>query len=189
MAVSLSEHVESQSTPTHTDAQLYTSSIPLPHTQTLTHFMGSQDGGSGKEPAYKCRRLRRCGFHPWVRKVRPLEKKMATRSSILAWRIPWTEEPGELQSMGSQRVGNDRADFFLSLCLGYVLGLPRWLRGKESTCQCSRYQTHVFNPWVGKISWKRKWQPTPVFLPGESHGQRSLAGYSPGGLKELDTIE
>ena len=46
-----------------------------------------------------------------------------------------------------------------------------------------------FNPWVGKISWRREWQPTPVFLPGESHGQRSLAGYSPWGHKESDTTE
>ena len=46
-----------------------------------------------------------------------------------------------------------------------------------------------FNPWVGKIPWRRKWQPTPVFLPGESQGQRSLAGYSPWGRKELDTTE
>ena len=46
-----------------------------------------------------------------------------------------------------------------------------------------------FNPWVGKIPWRRKWQPAPVFLPGESHGQRSLAGYSPWGHKELDMAE
>ena len=46
-----------------------------------------------------------------------------------------------------------------------------------------------FNPWVGKIPWSRKQQLTPVFLPGESHGQRSLAGYSPWGHKELDTTE
>ena len=44
-------------------------------------------------------------------------------------------------------------------------------------------------PWVGKISWRRKWQPTPVFLPGESHGWSSLVGYSPWGGKELDTTE
>ena len=43
--------------------------------------------------------------------------------------------------------------------------------------------------WVGKIPWRRAWQPTPVFLPGESHGQRSLAGYSPRGHKESDTTE
>ena len=46
-----------------------------------------------------------------------------------------------------------------------------------------------FNPWVGKIPWRRKWQHTPVFLPGESHGQRSLVGYSPWGRKESDTTE
>ena len=46
-----------------------------------------------------------------------------------------------------------------------------------------------FNPWVGKVPWRRAWQPTPVFLLGESHGQRSLAGYSPWGHKELDTTE
>ena len=46
-----------------------------------------------------------------------------------------------------------------------------------------------FNPWVGKISWRKKCQPTSVFLPGESHGQRSLVGYSPRGRKELDMTE
>ena len=46
-----------------------------------------------------------------------------------------------------------------------------------------------FDPWVGKIPWKRKWQPTPVFLPGESHGWRSLVGYSPRGCKESDRTE
>ena len=46
-----------------------------------------------------------------------------------------------------------------------------------------------FDPWAVKIPWRRAWQPTPVFLPGESHGQRSLVGYSPRGCKELDMIE
>ena len=53
-------------------------------------------------------------------------------------------------------------------------GLPRWLSGKESTCRCRRLE---FEPWVGKIPWRRKWQPTPVFLPGKSHGQWRLSGY------------
>ena len=64
------------------------------------------------------------------------------------------------------------------------LGLPRWFSGKEPTCQCRR---HRFNPGVGKISWRRKWQLASAYLPGESHGHRSLAGYSPWGWKELDT--
>ena len=55
-------------------------------------------------------------------------------------------------------------------------GFPGGSVVKESTCQCKR---HRFNPWVGKIPWRRKWQPTPAFLPGKSHGQRSLVGYSP----------
>ena len=47
----------------------------------------------------------------------------------------------------------------------------------------------MFDPWVGKIPWRRQWQPTPVFLPGESHGQRSLAGYGLSGCNELDMAE
>ena len=48
---------------------------------------------------------------------------------------------------------------------------------------------HEFDLWVGKVPWRRKWQPTPVFLPGKSHGQRNLVGYSPWGHKELDTTK
>ena len=69
------------------------------------------------------------------------------------------------------------------------MGLPRWLSGKESTCQCRRCKRYAFDPWVRKISQRKKWQPTPVFLPGESHGQRSLVGYSPWGHQELDKTE
>ena len=65
----------------------------------------------------------------------------------------------------------------------------RWCSGKESTCQCRRCKRCGFNPWVRKIPWRRKWQPTSVFLPGKPHGQRSLAGYSPWDLKELDKTE
>ena len=57
--------------------------------------------------------------------------------------------------------------------------LSRWCSDKESTCQCRRRRSHRFNPWMGKIPWRRAWQLTPAFLPGESHGQRSLVGCSP----------
>ena len=67
--------------------------------------------------------------------------------------------------------------------------LPRGTSGKEPTCQCRRRKRCGFDPWVGKIPCRRKWQPTPVFLPGESHGQRSLVGHSPWGHKESDTTE
>ena len=84
------------------------------------------------------------------------EKAMAPHSSTLAWKIPWMEEPGGLQSMGSLRVGYDRAT---SLSLFTF--------------------TH----------WRRKWQPTPVFLPGESQGRGILVGYRLWGGTELDTTE
>ena len=57
-------------------------------------------------------------------------------------------------------------------------GLPWWLRQWRI---CQQYRRHEFDPWVGKIPWRREWQPTPGFLPGEFHGERSLAGYSPVG--------
>ena len=60
--------------------------------------------------------------------------------------------------------------------------------GKEPTCQCRRCK-RGFSPWLGKIPWRRKWQPAPVFLPGKSHGERSLVGYSPWDHKESDTTE
>ena len=85
-----------------------------------------------------------------------LEKAMATHSSILAWKIPWMEEPGRLQSMGSLRV---RYDWASSLSL------------------------FTFMPW------RRKWQPTPVFLPGESQGRGSLVGCSLWGRTESDMTE
>ena len=58
--------------------------------------------------------------------------------------------------------------------------------GKSICLQCGRPR---FDPWVGKIPWRRKWQPTPVLLPGESHGWKSLVGYNPWGHKESDTAE
>ena len=61
--------------------------------------------------------------------------------------------------------------------------------GKEPTCQCRRHKRCGFDPWVGKIRWRRKWQPTPVFLPGKFHGQRKLVGYNPWGHKESDMTE
>ena len=84
------------------------------------------------------------------------EKAMAPHSSTLAWKIPWTEEPGRLQSMGSLRVGRD---WMTSLSL------------------------FTF------IHWRRKWQPTPAFLPGESQGWGSLVGCRLWGRTESDTTE
>ena len=69
------------------------------------------------------------------------------------------------------------------------MGFPGGTSGKEPTYQCKRCKRHGFDPWVGKISWRRAWQPTPAFLPGECHGQRSLVGYNSEGQKESDMPE
>ena len=110
----------------------------------------------------------------------PLKKAMATHPNILAWRISWT--------VGYSPWGRKELDMTERLSTHKQHGLlctqlPRGLSGKESACQ---HRRHRFYHWVGKIPWGRKWHPTPVFLPGESHGQRSLAGYSPWGRKVSD---
>ena len=68
-------------------------------------------------------------------------------------------------------VNNSLLQFFMSF--------PGGTSDKEPACKCRRCKRNGFDPWVGKIPWRRAWQPTPVFLPGESHGQRSLVGYNP----------
>ena len=73
--------------------------------------------------------------------------------------------------------------------LNTIQDFPGGMNGKEPACQCRRHKRCQFDPWVRKIPWGRKWQPTPVFLPGESHGQRSLVGYSPWRPKESDTTK
>ena len=72
-------------------------------------------------------------------------------------------------------------DFYIA-----VIGLPWWLNSKESACQ---HRSPRFYPWLRKIPRRRKWQPTPVFLSGKSHEQRSLLGYSSWGCKESDRTE
>ena len=62
---------------------------------------------------------------------------------------------------------------------------PRWHSGKESSCQCRSHKRHWFDPWVGKIPWRREWQPVLVFWPGKFHGQRSVVGYWPGVCKRV----
>ena len=123
----------------------------------------------------------------------PVEKEMATHSSILAWKIPWTEEPGGLwfmESLGYDLVIKPPPPPFLFLVRNTShLGFPDGTSGKEPACQCRRCKKCGFNSWVGKILWRKAWPPTPVFLPGESLGHRRLVGYSTQGLKELGTTE
>ena len=111
-------------------------------------------------PSITTIRVWRVGHH-WATELNwteglKAEKAMAPHSSTLAWKIPWMEEPGRLQSMGSLRVGHDWAT---------SLSLFAFLR------------------------WRRKWQPTPMFLPGESQGRGSLVGCRLWGRTESDTTE
>ena len=69
------------------------------------------------------------------------------------------------------------------------MGTSKWNNAKKSACQCRRHKRYTFEAWVGKIPWRRERQPTPLFLPREFPGQRSLVGYSPWGCKELDATE
>ena len=87
-----------------------------------------------------------------------------------------------LQGILSMILTRDKV-YSYNMDLGALWAETGWLR---FCLQCGR---PGFNPWVRKIPWRREWLTTPVLLPGESHGQRSLVGYSPGGLKELDTTE
>ena len=166
----------------------------------------------------------------------PLEKEMAPHSSVLAWRIPWTEEPGGLQSMGSHRVGHDwagstghraavlAAALFTSSQkqLSVHQQMSGWRCGTytpRNTAQENTMAPHsstlawkipwmeepgrlrsmgslrVRHDWVTSLSlftfmhWRRKWQPTPVFLPGESQGRGSPVGCRLWGHTESDTTE
>ena len=111
--------------------------------------------------------------------------------------VPLSKEPGKNPN---SQIPQPRATFWswgssprillpflnwASTCMGF----PGGASGKEPSHQRRRHQTRGFDLRVGKIPWRRAWQPSPVFLPGESHGERRLAGYSPWGHKESDMIE
>ena len=79
--------------------------------------------------------------------------------------------------------------FLLYLFIFLMESVPGGTSGKEHASQCRRLKRSRFDPWVGKMPWRRAWQPTPIFLPGESHGQRSLVGYSAWGHEQSDRTE
>ena len=112
-----------------------------------------------------CLQSRRRGFNPWVREI-PWRKK-ATHSSIFAWRIPWTEEAGRLQSMGSQRVRHDWATTIFTFFFHWGLGEER--QGSSHTsCMQDGFRTGVPDIW--------KWQ--------RQGSRRSLGGWSVSGMVE-----
>ena len=127
-----------------------------------------------------------------------LEEEMATHSSVLALRIPGMGEPGGLPSMGSHGVGHDWSDLaerervlshsgyrtrfwhlnvdFMAWTFKKSYSIARASLVAQTGKNLPAMQSPSFNPWVRKIPWRREWQPTPVFLPGELHRQRRLAG-------------
>ena len=84
---------------------------------------------------------------------------------------------------------NYSSDFLKLMLITNFLGLPRWHSGREPTCQSRRHKKCGFNPWVKEIPWRKKWQPTWIFLPVKSHGWESMADYSSWGCKESDKTE
>ena len=135
----------------------------------------SLGGRNGNPLQYSCLKLcgqrSLAGYSPWCCKESGTTEQPSNTRTFLA---PW---PRPLLIHEAR-----------SLLEGYFdTGMKKGgADDKESACQ---YKRRGFNPWVGKIPWRRKWQPAPAFLPGESHGQRSLVGYSPRGHKKLDTTE
>ena len=141
-------------------------------------------GTSGKDSTCQYRRHKRCGFDPWVGKI--------------PWRWKWHPTPvflpenpmdgGAWQATvhGIAKSQTRLSDFTLHFSKFFLCLLKCQTNKKKIFLKSGR---PWFDPWVGKIPWRRTWQPTPVFLPGESHGWRSMVGYSPPGRKELDMTE
>ena len=94
------------------------------------------------------------------------------------WGRAWSR--GEIRGMNLEFITWNRSSITIRW------GEPWGLSGEESACQCRRCR---FNPWVGKIPWRRKWQAAPAFLPGESRGLRNQANYSPWGCEETTMTE
>ena len=134
---------------------------------------------------------------------------MAPHSSTLAWKIPWTEEPGRLQSMGSLRVRHDFTFTFTfhfpalekemathtvflpgkSQGRGSLVSCRLWSHTESDTTEAIQQQLQQLKGFPTSFDWRRKWQPSPVFLPGESQGQRTLVGCRLWGCTESDTTE
>ena len=154
------------------------------------------------------------GCSPWVAKSRiwlsnftftfhfhALEKEVATHSSVLAWRIPGMGKPGGLPSMRSHRVGHNWSDLAstsdVEKAMAPYSSTLAWKipRTEEPVRLQSMRSLRVRHDWATSLSlftfmhWRRKWRPTPVFLPGESQGRGSLVGCHLWGHTEWDTTE
>ena len=140
--------------------------------KALGHPGPSAGGGPGPqgEPAGRHKAAGSAGGQSGVRRQGPQG-------------LPWSRDPSPRAERSCRMPFSQRRD----LCLGIPSSsreLPRWLSGQESACSCRRHRKCRIDPWVRQIPWRRKRQPTPGFLMGKFHGQRSLVGYTPWGRKE-----
>ena len=127
-----------------------------PHRRQPTRLPHPWDS-PGKNTGVGCHFLLQC-----------MKVKVKSLSHVRLLATPWTAAHQGPPSMGFSRQE-------------YWSGVPL----PSPTCQCRRHKRCWYDSWVRKIPWRREWQPTPVFLPGESHGRRSLVGYSPWGSQRL----
>ena len=167
-------------------------------------MLGLPCGPVAKTPCSQCRRH---GFDPWsgdypcglagkestcntgdLGSIPGLGRSPGEGNGYLPTLVFW---PGEFHGWrtlaGYSPWGlkeSDRTEL-LSLFNLHIMCFPGGISGKEPACSCRRCKRHSFDPWVEKIPWRRKWQPTLVFLSGKSHGQRSLVAYSPWGCKRV----
>ena len=142
---------------------------------------------------------------PDAKKGRRQEEKGITEKEMVGWHhwlngYEFEQALGDGEGQGRLaccspwgRKGSDMTEWLSNNMNMYVcvcvLGFPSDTHGKKPSCQCRRYGRLRLGPWVGKIPWRSARQPTPGFLPGEFHGQRSLVDRSPWSCKELDTTE
>ena len=142
---------------------------PTPGWARLAERQGNGDSARG--PLAHCQ--------PAMTQQRAVARPPPRHSSSPLCGLTWTQSWGQSQLLGGIWAPPTPSDL-LPRCL---LGFPGGTSAKEPACQWSRHKRCRCDPWVGKIPWRRAWQPAPVFLPGEPHGQRSLAGYRPWGRR------
>ena len=158
-----------------------------PHRRQPTRLLRPWDS-PGKNTGVGCHSLFQC---MQVKSESEVPQSCSTLSDSMVYSLPGSSIHGVFQARVLEWVA---IAFSISSLLESrrlkdfdFHGFPGGASGKELACQRRRHRRRRFNPWVRKIPRRRKWQQ--VSLPGESHGQRSLAGYSPRGHKELDMTE
>ena len=122
------------------------------------------------------------GVQVLVSAVQQSDSAPRTHITLLPWISFPFRSPENIAELLVLHSGFSLVTYFIHK-INSVRDFPGGTGGKEPVCQCKR---GGFNPWAGKISWRRKWQPTQVFLPRKSHGHRSLVSYSPWDHKYLD---